>query len=92
MALDLFAVLFGGAMAMLPIFASDILLVGPAVLASLRTAPSVGALLVMVIATRRPPSARAGTTLLTCVFGFGLLDRGVRALDELRAVSSWRCS
>ncbi len=72
MALDLFAVLFGGAMAMLPIFASDILLVGPAGLGLLRTAPSVGALLVMVISTRRPPSARAGTTLLTCVFGFGL--------------------
>jgi MFS family permease len=72
MSLDLFAVLFGGAVAMLPIFASDILKVGPAGLGLLRIAPSAGALLVMVIATRRPPSAHAGSTLLACVFGFGV--------------------
>jgi MFS family permease len=72
MSLDLFAVLFGGAVAMLPIFASDILRVGPAGLGLLRIAPSVGALLVMVIATRHPPSAHAGSMLLACVFGFGL--------------------
>jgi MFS family permease len=72
MALDLFAVFFGGAIALLPIFATDILHVGPAGLGLLRTAPSVGALLVMLVATRRPPSRHAGRTLLICVAGFGL--------------------
>jgi MFS family permease len=72
MALDLFAVFFGGAIALLPIFATDILHVGAIGLGVLRTAPSVGALLVMLIATRRPPSRRAGRMLLLCVAGFGL--------------------
>jgi hypothetical protein len=72
MALDLFAVFFGGAIALLPIFATDILHVGPVGLGVLRTAPSVGALLVMLVATRRPPSRHAGRTLLICVAGFGL--------------------
>lgn len=72
MALDMFAVFFGGAIALLPIFASDILHVGPVGLGVLRTAPSVGALLVMLIATRRPPSRHAGATLLISVAGFGL--------------------
>jgi MFS family permease len=72
MALDLFAVLFGGAMAMLPVFASDILKVGPVGLGLLRTAPSVGALFVMLLATRRPPTARAGRNLFLCVAGFGV--------------------
>ena len=69
MALDLFAVFFGGAIALLPIFASDILHVGPVGLGVLRTAPSLGALGVMLIATRRPPSRHAGRTLLICVAG-----------------------
>ena len=56
MALDLFAVFFGGAIALLPIFASDILHVGPVGLGLLRTAPSLGALRVMLIATRWPPA------------------------------------
>ena len=64
MALDLFAVFFGGAIALLPIFATDILHVGPVGLGVLRTAPSVGALLVMLVATRRPPGRHAGRTLL----------------------------
>jgi MFS family permease len=72
MALDLFAVFFGGAIALLPIFATDILHVGPAGLGLLRTAPAVGALGVMLIATRRPPSRHAGRTLLICVAGFGV--------------------
>jgi MFS family permease len=72
MALDLFAVFFGGAIALLPIFATDILHVGPQGLGLLRTAPAIGALLVMLIATRRPPSQHAGRTLLICVAGFGL--------------------
>lgn len=72
MALDLFAVFFGGAIALLPVFATDILHVGPTGLGVLRTAPAVGALLVMLIATRRPPSRHAGSTLLICVAGFAL--------------------
>jgi MFS family permease len=72
MALDLFAVFFGGAIALLPLYATDILHVGSVGLGVMRTAPSVGALLVMLIATRRPPSRHAGATLLICVAGFGL--------------------
>ncbi|MFL5650471.1 MAG: MFS transporter [Chloroflexota bacterium] len=72
MALDLFAVFFGGAIALLPVFATDILHVGPAGLGILRTAPSLGALGVMLIATRRPPSRHAGRTLLISVAGFGV--------------------
>ncbi|MCB0111917.1 MAG: MFS transporter, partial [Caldilineaceae bacterium] len=64
MALDLFAVLFGGAMALLPIFATDILDVGARGLGFLRTAPSIGALLVMAMATRRAPTNHAGRNLL----------------------------
>jgi MFS family permease len=72
MALDLFAVFFGGAIALLPIFAADILHVGPVGLGVLRTAPSLGALLVMLAATRRPPGRSAGRTLLVAVAGFGV--------------------
>lgn len=72
MALDLFAVFFGGAIALLPIFAADILHVGPIGLGVLRTAPSLGALLVMLAATRRPPGRSAGRTLLIAVAGFGV--------------------
>jgi MFS family permease len=72
MALDLFAVFFGGAIALLPLFATEILHVGPAGLGVLRTAPSIGALLVMLVATRRPPSRNAGPILLVSVAGFGV--------------------
>ena len=72
MALDLFAVFFGGAIALLPIFATDILHVGAFGLGLLRTAPSIGALFVMLIATHRPPSRRAGRMLMLSVAGFGL--------------------
>jgi len=72
MALDLFSVLFGGAIALLPVFASDILRVGPTGLGLLVAAPSVGALAVMLLATRRPPGQGAGRTLLLAVAGFGV--------------------
>jgi len=72
MALDLFAVLFGGAMAMLPIFASDILKVGSVGLGFLRVAPTLGALLVTLLGTRRPPTTHAGRNLFLSVAGFGL--------------------
>ncbi len=72
MALDLFAVLFGGAMALLPIFADDILHVGASGLGWLRTAPSLGVLAVMLWATRRPPTHNAGRNLLIAVAAFGV--------------------
>jgi MFS family permease len=72
MALDLFAVFFGGAIAMLPVFASDILHVGPVGLGLLRTAPSLGALIAMLVSARFPPKRRAGAILLTCVTIFGV--------------------
>lgn len=72
MALDLFAVFFGGAIALLPVFATEVLHVGAAGLGVLRTAPSLGALLVMLAATRWPPGRHAGRTFLVCVAGFGV--------------------
>ena len=69
--LDLFAVLLGGATALLPIFAKDILKVGPEGLGWLRAAPSVGALIVAIMIAHRPPMRRAGPTLLIAVAGFG---------------------
>jgi MFS family permease len=71
--LDLFAVLFGGAVALLPIFATDILNVGPWGLGLLRSAPSVGALLMAVFLAHRPPFRNAGKALLWCVAGFGVV-------------------
>ena len=70
--LDLFAVLFGGAVALLPIFAKDILNVGPEGLGWLRTAPSVGALVMVIALTHLPPIKRAGIALLWAVIGFGI--------------------
>ena len=72
MALDLFAVFFGGAIAMLPVFAADILKVGPVGLGLLRTAPSAGALIAMLVTTRFQPTRRAGPIFLICVTGFGI--------------------
>jgi MFS family permease len=69
--LDLFAVLFGGAVALLPIFASDILAVGPQGLGLLRAAPGIGALLMAVYLTHRPVNRNVGRILLLCVAGFG---------------------
>jgi MFS family permease len=69
--LDLFAVLLGGATALLPIFARDILHVGPSGLGWLRAAPSLGALLMALALAHRPPFRRAGRTLLLAVAGFG---------------------
>jgi MFS family permease len=70
--LDLFAVLLGGATALLPIFAKDILNVGPDGLGWLRAAPSVGALLVAIGIAHRPAMKRTGWTLLISVAGFGI--------------------
>ena len=69
--LDLFAVLFGGAVALLPLFARSVLHTGPFGLGVLRTAPAVGALLAGVVLTRRPLGGRVGRTLLLVVGAFG---------------------
>jgi MFS family permease len=70
--LDLFAVLFGGAVALLPIFADQILHVGPMGLGILRAAPSIGALVMAFYITHNPIQKNTGKTLLYCVAGFGL--------------------
>ncbi|HEX9374582.1 MAG TPA: MFS transporter [Roseiflexaceae bacterium] len=70
--LDMFAVLLGGATALLPIFAKDILQVGASGLGWLRAAPAVGAVLAAVAIAHLPPFRRAGCTLLVVVAGFGL--------------------
>jgi MFS family permease len=72
MALDLMAVLFGGVIALLPIYASDILHVGAKGLGLLNAATSLGALSMMLYATKHPPLAHAGRNLLLTVAGFGL--------------------
>jgi MFS family permease len=69
--LDLFAVLFGGAVALLPVFAQTLLHTGPAGLGVLRSAPAIGAVIAGVLLVRRPLSAHAGPILLGCVCGFG---------------------
>jgi MFS family permease len=69
--LDLFAVLFGGAVALLPIYAKDILHVGPTGLGWLRAAPAIGAFLMAVVQLRLPPWKRPGRVLLLVVTGFG---------------------
>jgi MFS family permease len=69
--LDLFAVLLGGATALLPIYATDILHAGPRALGLLRAMPSLGALGVSVLMTTHPISRGAGRKMLTCVGVFG---------------------
>jgi MFS family permease len=70
--LDMFAVLFGGAVALLPVYATDILKVGADGLGVMRAAPSIGAILMALLITRLPPFQRAGMTLLIAVAGFGV--------------------
>jgi MFS family permease len=70
--LDLFAVLLGGATALLPIYARDILMTGPSGLGLLRTAPAVGALAASLAISRRPIRKHAGRILFGAVTAFGL--------------------
>lgn len=70
--LDMFAVLFGGAVALLPIYATDILKVGATGLGIMRAAPSIGAIIVAFMLAHLPPFKQAGKTLLIAVSGFGL--------------------
>ncbi len=79
LSLDLFSVFLGGAEALLPVFASEILHVGPQGLGILRAAPALGAVSMGVFLAHRPPIERAGRTLLVavavfavCIVGFGI--------------------
>jgi hypothetical protein len=70
--LDMFAVLLGGATALLPVFAEHVVHVGPVGLACLRAAPSAGAVLMAMVLAHAPPMKHAGRDLLLAVTGFGL--------------------
>ncbi|AUS05297.1 MFS transporter [Pseudotamlana carrageenivorans] len=72
MTLDMVAVLFGGAIALLPVFAQDILKVGSEGFGVLRAAPAVGAFITMLVTAYIPISKNAGMKLLVAIFGFGL--------------------
>ena len=72
MSIDLFAVLFGGIMGMLPIFAIDILKIGPEGLGLLRTMPAVGGVLTGILLTQLPPINNAGKNLLISMAIFGI--------------------
>lgn len=71
-ALDMIAVLFGGAVALLPVFAQDILKVGAQGFGILRAAPAVGAVIIMFTSAYYPLNKKAGLKLLAAVFGFGV--------------------
>jgi len=70
--LDLFAVLLGGAVALLPVYARDILHVGPLGLGALRSAPAVGAAITALLIARRPIERHAGVSMFACVAIFGI--------------------
>lgn len=72
MVLDMVAVLFGGVTALLPIYATDVLQVGPEGFGWLRAMPSIGAIIMSLWLANRPPISRAGTTLLWAVVAFGV--------------------
>jgi MFS family permease len=72
LALDMFAVLFGGAVALLPAFAKDVLAVGPEGFGALRAAPAVGAVIMAGYLAFNPPIKNAGKLLLIAVAGFGI--------------------
>lgn len=72
LALDMFAVLFGGAVALLPVFASEVLHTGPQGLGFLRAAPALGAIFMALILAYYPPIHRSGIKLLWAVGGFGV--------------------
>ncbi|MDP4172590.1 MAG: MFS transporter [Bacteroidota bacterium] len=70
--LDMFAVFFGGAISVLPIFADQVLHTGAKGLGFLRAAPAVGAIIMSLVQAYWPPFKKAGRNLLICVFGFGV--------------------
>jgi hypothetical protein len=81
--LDLFAVLLGGATALLPIYARDILQVGPWGLGLLRSAPAVGALLLALFLVRHPVTKKTGPVLLSTIAVFGFATIGFALSSNL---------
>jgi hypothetical protein len=81
LSLDMFSVLFGGAVALLPVFAAEILHVGPGGLGLLRAAPAIGAVATSVALAYSPPFNKAGRTLLraVAVFGVSMIAFGLSA-------------
>lgn len=71
LSLDLFAVLFGGAVAMIPMFNDKILHLGPEAYGLLRTSPAIGAVLMALVMAVKPPAKKAGLALIWSVIGFG---------------------
>ncbi len=84
--LDMFSVMFGGVVAILPVFSEDILHVGPEGLGIMRAAPSVGAVLILLVLSKYPPMKQAWRNLLLAVLGFGIATL-VFALSENFALS-----
>ena len=76
LSLDMFSVFFGGATALLPVFAADILHVGPQGLGLLRAAPAIGAVVMSFAIVHRGPMDRAGRTLFVAVMAFGVFTIG----------------
>lgn len=72
LALDMFAVLFGGAVALLPVYAADILNVGEVGFGWLRAAPGIGAIITLMILSFIPLETKPGHKLLLCIAGFGV--------------------
>ena len=91
MTLDLFAVLLGGATALLPVYARDILAVGPIGLGAMRAAPAVGAAIMALVIAHRPPMTRPGVSLLFAVAGFGAATIGFGYSTHI-AVAAFQCS
>jgi MFS family permease len=89
MTLDLLAVLFGGAVALLPIFAEEILHSGPRGLGLLRAAPAIGAVLMSGVLALRPPHRRAGPTFLGAVIVFGVTIVGFALSRSLELSVFW---
>src|SRR3546814_17451809 len=83
--LDMFSVLFGGVVALLPVFAEDILRVGPAGLGRLRAAPAIGALMTVLVCAYHPPLLNPWRNLLLAVAGV-VLTTFECALSEERRV------
>jgi len=82
-ALDMFSVLFGGAVALLPAFIKDVLHYGPEALGLLRAAPAAGAVVIGIYLARRPLQRHAGRALLVAVAGFGACIIGFALSREL---------
>ena len=80
--LDLFAVLLGGATALLPVYARDILDVGPWGLGLLRSGPAIGAIAVAVYLTTHPLRDHAGLWMFVCVGALRARDHRVRRVDR----------